>query len=77
MGAASGSGALMFQLEHLPSELSYSDFFTNVANTAMYFNFIAQMGILVFQFPGLDSYSLRATASYVYEGLIAAEFIIC
>ena len=53
------------------------DIMTVVANTTMYFKFIVQMGILAFQFPGLDSYSLRATASYVYEGLIAADFIIC
>ena len=32
-------------------------------------------GILTFLPPGMGSYSMRATASYSYEGLVAAALI--
>ena len=31
--------------------------------------------ILIFRFPGLESYMMRATASYKCEGLVAAALI--
>ena len=33
-------------------------------------------GILAFQPPGLGSYSMRVTASYSYEGLVAAALVM-
>ena len=41
-----------------------------------YFTIFPVKGILVFQPPGLGSYTMRATASYSYEGPIDYEGLI-